>query len=50
MVEGLDRSTKRDDNASRIALDAIVILTNLGYNEYAILLHNRLEAVLNERN
>jgi hypothetical protein len=49
-MEGLDRITKRDDNAGKIALDAITILSNLGYSQYSILLLNRLEAVLDERN
>ena len=49
-MEGSDRITKRDDNANKIALDAITILSSLGYSQYSILLLNRLEAVLNERN
>lgn len=49
-MEGSDRITKRDDNAGKIALDAITILSSLGYTEYSILLLNRLEAVLDERN
>tara|TARA_R110001606_G_scaffold376051_1_gene534542 strand:+ start:3391 stop:3540 length:150 start_codon:yes stop_codon:yes gene_type:complete len=49
-MEGLNRITKRDDNAGKIALDAITILSSLGYTQYSIPLHNRLEAVLNERN
>ncbi len=32
-----------EDNAKRIALDAITILHSLGYGQYAVPLLNRLE-------
>jgi len=41
--------TPKNDTMTKVALDAITILSSLGYSQYSNPLLSRLEALFNER-